>query len=221
MSNKKRISKKASSNSFLSLKNEFAMRLALLIMENSFLRQQLAIVQSQPRKPFPEGRWNPPLKKNSLIVGENCPEFIVDQFGNRKKVHLQESSEPDVLNGSLYKHIIIIPGRAAKLKYPRRELLLEKINNADIPLSMIPELTSKRIVFEKPGPGLLLIWNQHLLETFTDSELVGLLLKLDVNTGREFLGYSNPGKTHSGEAEKFLKTNIRLQTDTNDKNRLK
>lgn len=107
MSNKKRISKKANRNSFRSLKKDFAMRLALLIIENGFLRQQLAIVQSQPRKQFPEGRWNPPLKNNGLIVGENCPEFIVDQYGNRTKIHLQESSEPDVLNGSSYKHIFM------------------------------------------------------------------------------------------------------------------
>lgn len=68
---------------------------------------KLAKIASQPRKQFPEGRWNPLLKNNSLIVGKNCPEFIVDQFGNRKKVHLQKSSEPDVLNGTSYKHIFM------------------------------------------------------------------------------------------------------------------
>lgn len=83
------------------------MRLALLIIENGFLRQQIAMVRSQPRKPYPDGRWNPPLKNNSLIVGENCPEFIVDQYGNRTKIHLQKSSNPDVLSGTSYKHIFM------------------------------------------------------------------------------------------------------------------
>lgn len=107
MSNKKRISKKVNSNSFRSLRSRFAIRLALLQIENRMLRHQIAMVHSQPRKRFPEGRWNPPLKNNSLIVGENCPEFIVDQYGNRTKIHLQKSSEPDVLNGTSYKHIFM------------------------------------------------------------------------------------------------------------------
>lgn len=60
MSNKKRIAKKANTKNFHSLKKEFGIRLALLQIENRFLRQQIALVQSQRTAPnYPSGGWNP------------------------------------------------------------------------------------------------------------------------------------------------------------------
>ena len=105
MSNKKRIAKKVQQLEAFSFRRKF--KIAVLQMIKFIEVAKRAKIASQPRKQFPEGRWNPPLKNNGLIVGENCPEFIVDQYGNRTKIHLQKSSNPDVLSGTSYKHIFM------------------------------------------------------------------------------------------------------------------
>lgn len=147
MSNKKRISRKLKQQSFDSLKKEFAKRLFLKDCEIVMLRAQMAIVQSQPRKPYPEGDWNPPVKNNRfLVVGDRGQEFISDRFGNGKEINVESS------------------------------------------------------------------WTKFLLDK-KDYEMP-FLRYLENEIKRKS---QTPGETQSGEAEKFLKINIRLQTDTNNK----
>ena len=95
MSNKKRIAKKAKTKSFHSLKKEFGIRLALLQIENRFLRQQIALVQSQRTAPnYPSGGWIPlideiPKKRLDLHL-----ESFDLGFRNYQREHHPEDNLP-------------------------------------------------------------------------------------------------------------------------------
>ena len=101
MSNKKRISKKANSNSFLSLKNEFAKRLFLKDIEIAMLRAQMAIVQSQPRKPlnYPSGvnqSTNGIKIRNTELIGESGKPEVLGYFekDDGEKIYLSDLTKP-------------------------------------------------------------------------------------------------------------------------------
>lgn len=66
-----------------------------------------------------------------------------------------------------------------KFQHPPRTILLSKIKEVTIPLSVVPELIWQRLVTEKSGPGFLLLWNDVILERLSSKELVLLLFKLN------------------------------------------
>ena len=97
MSNKKRISKKLKQQSFESLKKEFAKRLFLKDIEIVMLRAQMAMVESQLRKPsnYPSGvnqSTNGIKTRNTELIGETGKPEILGYFekDDGEKIYLSD-----------------------------------------------------------------------------------------------------------------------------------
>ena len=65
------------------------------------------------------------------------------------------------------------------IKVPYSQSLIIEIKEVHYPMRLIPELLERNLVFEKPGPGLLMIWNDEKLNQMTNKELLELLMGLN------------------------------------------
>ena len=65
------------------------------------------------------------------------------------------------------------------INLPYSERLIIEIKDVNYPMRLIPELLERKLIFEKPGPGLLITWNDDKLNEMNDRELLELLMGLN------------------------------------------
>lgn len=59
-----------------------------------------------------------------------------------------------------------------------KQQLITEIKETNYPIRLIPILIERKLVSEKPGPGLLIVWNDEKLNQMSDKELLELSMGL-------------------------------------------
>lgn len=70
------------------------------------------------------------------------------------------------------------------INLPYSQRLIIEIKKVQYPMRLIPELLERKLIFEKPGPGLLITWNDGKLNEMNNRELLELLMGLNFESSK-------------------------------------